>query len=53
MSNAFPSCFWRNSLLYPTWWWCKLHFKTIAKIPLWYLWRATNTVIHACLLHQP
>jgi len=28
-SNAFRSCFWRTSLLYPTYWSYKLHFKTI------------------------
>jgi len=33
--NAFFSCFWRTSLLYPTQCLCKLQFKIIVKIPLW------------------
>jgi len=43
-SNAFRTRFWRTGLLYSTSWWCKLHFKTIAKFPRWRLWRATYTV---------
>jgi len=33
-SNAFCSCFWRTILLYPTWWSCKLHYKTITNSSL-------------------
>jgi len=33
-SNAFRNCFWHTSLLYPTYWLCKLHFKTIANFSL-------------------
>jgi len=43
-SNAFRSCFWRTSMLYPSWWWCKFHFKTISKIIRWKLWHAKNAV---------